>query len=248
MSEIKLEFDDNTEITILVFKYSKENTRKCKVYVPLILALIDRLTTKQLNKLISDAHTYRDGVKKILDKDIMDCFELSTNMCFDTTLRVDRNNTDNHCICGVSIKNVYYIVNSQDICDGAFLRYMIGCECIKNWNEAEYDNIMFDKKKEKFPNSKFCDICKRKTDKISCRCKNNLKLYFDRLRSISENAGSREFLEFGKFENMTYLQLIKSGKYIHKNYIQWILSENFMNELVKEKLKTFIQNRHNYRS
>jgi thymidylate synthase len=60
--------------------------------------------------------------------------------------------------------------------------------------------------------------------------------------------GSREFLEFGKFENMTYLQLIKSGKYIHKNYIQWILSENFMNELVKEKLKTFIQNRHNYRS
>ena len=75
-----------------------------------------------------------------------------------------------------------------------------------------------------------------------------MKLCFNQLRSISENFGSREYLNFGKFRDMTYLQLIKSEKYIHRNYVTWILSDKYDKEDVKEKLKMFIQNRTDYMS
>lgn len=256
MTELQLVLpdDNDTEITVLIWGYDKNAKRK-KVYIPLILALIDRLTKKQLINIISNAHLYRDGIKRILDKDITNCFELSSNMNFSTMLRVDHNNTDHHCICGVRIENKYYIVNPEDIIGGALTEYRIGCECIKNWNEEEFDKILFEKRKKEFSEVEFCKICKHKIDKKSCSCKKKynvtLKLCFNSLRSISENSGSNKYLEFGKFADMTYLQLIKSENKKHKEYIRWILSDSFTSPAknpVKENLQKFIQNRNNYKN
>jgi len=252
MKKLIVELYDGTQLEILIVRYNRDEKGKKKVYIPLIEALIDRLTEQQLKKMILNAHVYRDGTKMILDKDIMNCFELSTDMSIYSLGKVDRNITDKHCICGVKIENEYLIVNPQDVCGGALTPYMIGCECIKNWNEDEYDNIMFEKRKKEFSEIEFCKICKRKIDKKSCSCKKKynmtLKICFNQLRSISENSGSREYLNFGKFRDMTYLQLIKSKKYIHKNYVTWILSEKYDKEDVKEKLKMYIQNRNDYKS
>jgi len=248
MKKLMVELYDGTQLEILIVRYNRDENSKKKVYIPLIEALIDRLTEKQITNLIENAHVYRDGSKMILDKDIMKCFELSTDMSMYTLGKLDHNITDKQCICGVKIENEYFIVNPQDICGGALTPYMIGCECIKNWNEDEYENIMFEKRKKEFLEIEFCKICIRKIDKMACSCKKSLKGYFHLIRSISINAGSKEKLDFGQFRGITYLELIKSENKIHTNYVTWIL-ETFEDDSVrKEKLKMFIQYRNNYKT
>jgi hypothetical protein len=168
MTVIDIEIDGK-EYKVANFNSAKVADIKTKGsnYMPLVIALLERITANQLKSIIKRN-------KVILFNDLAGCF----------TYRAGINKEDTNCICGKNIINVYYIVNNE-----TGVESNIGSECIHNWDlshftlmSMKYDEMKLINEKKGAPELiTLCHFCKRNTTNKKCNnCypKSICKMYF----------------------------------------------------------------------
>jgi hypothetical protein len=124
-------------------------------YMPLVIALLQRITAKQLKTIISNN-------KVILFLDLAGCFSYRAGL---------KNECDN-CICGKDIWNVNRIENYE-----TGEEHNIGSECIHNWDLHHFNLMSMKYDEMKLINEKrgttelitLCHFCNRNTTKTQCR-------------------------------------------------------------------------------
>ena len=158
------------EIDEKVYKIIHTNSLNNKIkkepkYLPLIYALLERITYKQLKEI-----TNKNNV--IIFNDLTNCF---------TYRQSNSNGEANSCICGVKIFDQYFIENKETV-----ELYIIGNECIRHWSPShesmrEIDKEIKKRKYEKNNNEnkkefKLCFFCDKNTSNKQCfKC--NLRFY-----------------------------------------------------------------------
>ena len=153
------------EIDEKVYKIIHTNSLNDKIekepkHLPLIYALLERITSKQLQEI-----TNKNNV--IIFKDLTACF----------TYRPTLNNIEgSSCICGVKIFDQNFIENKETV-----ELYIIGNECIKHWStspeimrkiENDIKKRQYEKNNPENKNEfKLCFFCDKNTTNIECfRC------------------------------------------------------------------------------
>ena len=130
-----------------------KTTAYTKKYMPLITALLERITTKQLNTI-----SFK-GI--IIFNDLINCFKH----------KIDHDLQEIKCICKVVIKNSYHIFNIETL-----KVYVVGSECIRNWltksnlEVALINKEMEKRKKEGNDNKevKLCYFCMKNITNRKC--------------------------------------------------------------------------------
>jgi hypothetical protein len=146
-----------TEYRIADFNSLKTPDVKIKGtnYMPLAIALLERITDNQLKTITRKNNT-------ILFEDLKDCF----------TYRHGLERYDTHCICGKPIIQVYEIDNIES--DES---HEIGSECINNWTLSNFmlKSVRIDEIKRIY-NTKgitdeitICYFCNRNTTNKKCK-------------------------------------------------------------------------------
>ena len=187
------------------------------LYIPLVNALVARMTTQQLQNTVQECR----GVKYIAFPDIKKCFHL-------VGIEEEIDHNVRNCICGVSIVHVYKIYNIDEPI-ATYNQHPIGCECIKHWSEDEHKRIKRQKKRkdhlEKDPFSTFCFMCNQKTNVRDCPCKHDFENIEVKRKAFGGWAGI--YRKKGGMDRIPIGQLVKNKTYY------WVLKEQRKNPRIK---------------
>jgi hypothetical protein len=209
----------NGELVSILVNSSKKGTS----WVPLLIALIKRLSMAQIVAII---YTRPRTNEKIINyDDVVGCFE-----SVDAGQILDYGDATTNCICGVAIVNEYWIFNKAM----PNKQHRIGCECIKHWSEEEYVKIEHQKKRKDDPDATFCVNCGRKNNKKSCGC--NKSPLNDLARTVfsawrfetniaKDRSGKNEKVGFGRFKGMTCYTLLTSKTPQVIGFKNWVMTD-----------------------
>jgi hypothetical protein len=200
----------------ILYNCSKNGT----TYIPLLVALIHRLTPDQISSMIWNHPRTGDAI--INYDDVVRCFE-----SVDADNVMDYGDASTKCICGVTIITEYWIYNKAN----PIQQYRIGCECIKHWSEKEYKKIDQQAKRMKDPDATFCVQCGRKNNKKSCGCKSEMAILLrdvfskwkDATTDSKKKSGKCERLGLGKYKEMTCYAFITSKHPIISGFREWVM-------------------------
>jgi hypothetical protein len=200
----------------ILYNCSKTGT----TYIPLLVALIERLTNDQISSMIWNHPRTGDAI--INYDDVVQCFE-----SVDADNVMDYGDASTKCICGVPILTEYWIYNKSN----PIKQHRIGCECIKHWSEKEYKKIDQQKKRMEDPDATFCVQCGRKNNKKSCGCKTEIATLkrdiFNKWKLATQlskqKSGKCELLGLGKYKQMTCYAFIISKNPIVNGFREWVM-------------------------
>ena len=201
----------------ILYNCSKNGT----TYIPLLMALMERLTNGQISSMIWNHPRTGDAI--INYDDVVQCFE-----SVDANNVMDYGDASTKCICGVQILTEYWIYNKAN----PIKQHRIGCECIKHWSEKEYIKIDQRKKRMDDPDATFCVQCGRKNNKKSCGCKTEMATLtrdiFSKWKLATQisiqKSGKCEVLGLGKYKQMTCYSFIMSKHPTIKDYREWLMN------------------------
>jgi hypothetical protein len=210
-----------------------------KLYKPLVLALWERITENQRNKIV----ILHCDLKVFNFKQLINCYKHTFGESI--IFKIDGNDDDDMyiyfenagcCSCGVKIKNKDIITNKDDN-----KHYIIGCECIKWWYVSRKEiNIIVNYDKENIQTH--CPYCYRKVCN-NCKPKQLLKASFNNLKKyVKDIKGERERIKTQKLNtllekkwklleewlNEEYLKNKNSPKLLSTEIIEYTNSDEFL--------------------
>jgi hypothetical protein len=211
-----------------------KNRQNQSSWLPLFVALVERLTEKQKTDVIQ-----YDRKKKpfVFYTDVCDCFEDSL-LC--NEVNYNPATSSKQCICGVNIENEFIIVNKE-----TEESHVIGSTCVGHWNPILAEKIEQDKKRKLDPEATFCRLCGRKNNKKNCSChkKDILNLCFNELKSNASTMGKLERINWGKYKEaqLSYFEMLVSENPILVKYVRYIIDNQDNSQMKLENLTKLIE-------
>ena len=181
-------------------------------YLKLPEGLLPYLTNEQIKNIYY--FDKKRGGWVVPGRSVINCFKFFDQSKLDEVTE---------CVCGVTIKNVYYVKNK----DASYTNHLsfdspeIGCECIENWIDKiqGYSSCIYCKYHRKC--NKDHKACTRKIDYK----KTMLKAIFNKWR-----AAESPIMPFGKYQGHTLKFIVKTDR----QYALWLFKNiRDRNEIIK---------------